>query len=118
MDFNYKVMTHETWVNYGTGSIREIDYFIHEKEVVKSKIDEMLALPIIQYEEYELIECLANLRDARFYVGVEAFKENAERSIVLNFDKGVYDYYKYYKILKKYIKPFAFEVKENMRDGA
>lgn len=109
MNFHYKVMTKETWVNQATGGSNELDHFMHEKDVVKSKIDEMLALPNIQYEEDELIECLANLRDAWFYNGVEAFKENGN-TIVLNFDKGVYDYYKCYKILKKYIKPFSFEI--------
>jgi hypothetical protein len=111
MEFNYKVKTQETWVKQGTGNVRELDHFLHEKDVVRSKIDEMLSLPIIQYEEDELIECLANLRDAWFYIGIEAFKDHGE-TIVLNFDKGVYDYFKYFKILKKYITPFGIEVRQ------
>lgn len=112
MRFSYRIRitSSHDWSNHSTGEVRELEQFIHEREVVRSKIDEILSLPIIEYEEDELIDCLISLRDAWFYAGVEAFQKYGLTINVVNFDKGAHDYYKHYQILCKYIKPYDFEI--------
>ena len=103
MNFKYKRRYNKkrNWENYSTGEVLEIDHFLHERKIVVEKIDQIFLLPTIAYENDCLIENLAKLRDSRFYYGPEAFKKDPEATFI-NFNKGVFEYYKHYLALIRY----------------
>lgn len=103
MKFNYKIKgSHGGWIPFGTGEQLEINSYVHEREIVLSKIDELLALPTIIYIDFELIEILVRLRDCWFYSGVAIFLKSNPQAKVHNFNKGIYDYYLLFLRLKRY----------------
>jgi len=105
MDFQHNILgDHGDWIPFSSGEQTEINFFSHQRGLIISKIDEMFAIPTIAYIDAELIEALAKLRDSWFYSGVESFSRNGERVRVMNFNKGVYDYYKFYLKIKEYAK--------------
>lgn len=115
-NFNYKIKNNAgSWTSFGSGNQTELSHFAHERKTVINKIDEILHLPNLQFEDEELIKCLAELRDSWFYSGVKSFSENHNKYniSVNNFSEGVCDYYKSYRVLKKFITPTELKPIEN-----
>lgn len=110
MNFSYRLMGKHGWVNHSTGEIQELEHFLHERKVIMAKIDAILSLPFIEYEEDELLDCLVTLRDSEFYNGVEAYQKIGLDVIVVNFNEKLREYYKCYQVLSRFIRPHSFEV--------
>jgi hypothetical protein len=112
MDFKYRLKAGDNWSGNSSGTITELHHFVHEREQVIKKIDEILSLPIIQSENDKIIETLAKLRDCWFYSGVDSYSRMGTKVTVMNFNKGVYDYYQAYVTLSKYTDNYLIEIQK------
>lgn len=111
MNFKYKILdTHKEWIPFSSGERTEIDFFVHQKELVISKINEIFAIPTVIHLDEELLEVLAKLRDCSFYSGVDSFSKDGNSVTVNQFYKGAYDYYTFFLELKKYAKINKMEI--------
>jgi hypothetical protein len=116
MNFEYSVLNNQgQFISFSTGDCKELDHFSREKELIKKKVNEILNHPNITYEDETLIELLCRLKDCWFYQGIESFIDMRfpnSKKVVIDFDKGVYEYFKIYYDLIKFSKPHKMEVKK------
>jgi hypothetical protein len=102
MNFRYSVTANNMTSTISTGNVTELNHFIHEKEIVIKKIDEVFTLPTVSSEEDKLIEALSQLRDCSFYTGVESFYKFGNNVQIANFEQRVYEYYCCYRNIHKH----------------
>lgn len=111
MDMNYRILgKHGGWIPFGSGEITEIQHFERERNLIKTKIDEIFSTPSIKYVDDELIVLLTQLKDCWFYAGVDAHLQYGDRVSVQNFNTGVHDYYQLYIKLSQHLTPVKFQI--------
>lgn len=110
MNFEYKIKNQSNqWIQFSTGRLTEIDHFTHEKELITQKVDEIFAVPTITSLDNELLKALYNLKHSFFYTGVNSYAERGERTTVMEFNKGIYQYYMYTQKIMKYSSKFEIK---------
>lgn len=114
MNFQYNVFFIDHTTCFSTGKTTEIEHFVREKRIVMDKINEILSMQNIIYEDIKLVELLNLIKDSWFYNGVDSFNEtypqfpNAKK-VVGGFNVGVQKYYEYFIKLSEYVRPCQVE---------
>lgn len=96
-------------------NLPETEYFVNEKKFICSYIEKIVSHPGIQFGNFELINCLYELKNCNFYHYIESATQDPDSEfcgccVNNDFSKALFEYYKIYLKIIKFCELGTFEI--------